>query len=299
MKRVSLCCLVLLFLVSPLSADDKSRYLELLDTQSFEELELHLRDWESRNPNDPEMFIAWFNYYLNSGRSSGMVMEKRDNQPAGSSMAISDPDTGDVIGYMYERTDYEPEMVGRGISYLNRALELYPDRLDIHFGKIKTLEDMGDYEAESRALQHAIEVSSNIGNEWFWSDYEAVQDGKAFFIGNIQDYYGHWFNDGGDSAIAAIRSTAEIQMREFPEHPYGYNNMALSHLVKNELKTALPYLLEAEALSPDDYIVINNIARVYYNLGDRESARRYFLRLRDFPNEIDQDYVERALQSLE
>ncbi|AHC16242.1 tetratricopeptide repeat protein [Salinispira pacifica] len=299
MKHVPLCCVALLCLVSSLHADDKSHYLKLLDNQSFEELELHLHDWESRNPDDPEMLIAWFNYYLNMGRTSGMVMEKRDDQPAGSSMAISDPDTGDVIGYMYEQTEYDPEMVGRGISYLNRALELYPDRLDIHFGKIKTLEDLGDYQAESRALQHAIEVSSDIANQWFWSDYEALEDGKAFFIGNIQDYYSHWFNDGGDTAIDAIRSAAETQMKEFPGHPYAYNNMALSHLVKNELEAALPYLLEAETLSPEDYIVINNIARVYYTLGDSESARRYFLRLRDFPDSINQDYVERALESLE
>jgi tetratricopeptide (TPR) repeat protein len=290
---------LMLLLAGSLFADDQSRYEELLKRGQYEELEAHLNEWETRDPENPELYIGWFNYYLNLGRSSGIALEQRSDAPEGTSMALSDPETGEIVGYMFERTSYDPEMISLAISYLNRGLELAPDRLDMHFGKIHILQEIGDFGTESEALVAALETSVRIENAWYWSNYEKVDEGRRFLLNNIQDYYQAWFSDGSDAAVQAIRRAAGRQMELYPSHPYAYNNLAISYLIRNELNEALPLLLSAETLDPQDYIIINNIARVYYNLGDWENARGYFLKLREFPDEIDQGYVDRALESID
>ena len=38
-----------------------------------------------------------------------------------------------------------PALVRRGIAYVDRGIEAYPSRLDMRFGKIRALGEIGDY----------------------------------------------------------------------------------------------------------------------------------------------------------
>ncbi len=277
--------------------DYRTAYLDLMDREEYEDLSALLEDWEKDFPKDPEMFIAWFNYYLNRNVSSGMSLQENP-PPSGEHLAITDPDTGEIMGYMCDSTTYDPEDTGMAIARLNRGLALAPDRLDMHFGKIHILQEIGDYATEAEALMACLSRSAENGNAWLWSRNEPLEEGFSFLVNNIQDYYSLWLNVGSDETLDALKEVSSLQMDLYPDHVYAYNNIAFSFLLRGSLEEGLAYLLQAEELNPDDVIVLNNIALCYVNLDDRESARRYFERLLDYPDEVERAYVEERLKNL-
>lgn len=279
-------------------ADDKSIYLDLLDNNKLEELHSHITRWEEKEPENPEMFIAYFNYYLRKGYSSGVQL---NTQPPveGQHLAITDPDTGEIVGYMYDSTSYNPEDLAMALIYLNKGLKLSPDRLDMHFGKIHILQQVQDYENQSAALIDALKQSMENNNKWYWSDNEELKDGAEFFLGNIQDYYNTWLKVRSESSLTAVKEAGIIQIQFYPNHVYGYNNVAYGHLIKGELTEALEYLLAAEKIDGDDAIVINNIALCYKNLNETEKAKTYFNKLYNYPEQVDEAYVDNMLEQLD
>jgi len=44
-----------------------------------------------------------------------------------------------------EAVRYGTALVRRGIAYVDRGIEAYPSRLDMRFGKIRALGEIGDY----------------------------------------------------------------------------------------------------------------------------------------------------------
>ena len=297
MTKLRSVILLLLTTALSLQADEKSIYLGMLNDNNLEELYTHITEWEQKEPDNPEMFIAYFNYYLKKGHSSGVALETKP-PVKGEHLAITDKETGEIVGYMYDSTSYNPEDLSNALIYLNRGLKLSPDRLDMHFGKIHILQQVKDYSSQSYALIDSLEQSNINGNKWLWADNEPIEDGAEFYLNNIQDYYQTWLNVKNDEAFKAIQRAGADQIQLYPNHVYGYNNVAYSHLLQGEITEALGYLLTAEKIDSDDAIVLNNIALCYKNLGDSEKAKVYFKKLFSYPEQIEGEYVERMLSEL-
>jgi tetratricopeptide (TPR) repeat protein len=97
-------------------------YKELFEAEKYDEALAHLQLWESAEPDNPEMFIAYYNYY-----------------------------TDDIF---------------TAIEYLDRGLDLYPDRLDMYFSKIYIFNENGYYELAGEELFSTLEISKRINNNW-------------------------------------------------------------------------------------------------------------------------------------
>jgi tetratricopeptide (TPR) repeat protein len=288
--------LVLFLLISLIYADEKSIYLNLLEEGKLEELYPHLLEWEKNDPDNPEMFIGFFNYYLHKGSQTAVAIE--ETPPAeGEHLELTD-DSGKVVGYMYDTTKYNPEDVSLALNYLNRGLIIAPDRLDMHFGKIHLLQQVKDYLHQSVALIDSLKQSNINSNFWLWSDNQQVENGAQVFLNSIQDYYQTWFNEQSEDSIKATQMASEVQMKLYPNHIYGYNNMAFSYLLTGEISRGLEYLLQAETIDKSDAIIINNIALCYKELGNTEQAILYFNKLLNYPDQVDPEYVENMINTL-
>ena len=232
----------------------RKTYKELFDAEKYDEALAHLRLWENAEPDNPEMFIAYFNYY-----------------------------TEDIFTAM---------------DYLDRGLDMYPDRLDMHFGKIYILNENGYYTMAGEELIAMLEISKRINNNWMWADNAKMPNGELFFISSIQDYYRFWLTAEAEEAYYQVKLCAEKQIELYPGNIYGYNYLAIYYLMNDKFQEGLEYLLQAEIIAPDDCTVLENIGRTYMNMENNQKAEEYFRKILEVGNEQDKMYAEYYLDLL-
>jgi hypothetical protein len=115
--------------------DYQITYETLLNGSRYSELYTHLQLWENEEPDNPEVYVAYFNYYLARNRSPGSK----------------------AAGYT---AGFKVDDVLIGVEYLNRGLVTSPERLDMHFGKIFIL-----IEVERNALLTFLGINYRIVNK--------------------------------------------------------------------------------------------------------------------------------------
>ena len=108
-----------------------------------------LRQWEASAERPAEFFVAGLNdcfrmarqslIVLGDGPGNGPTLETVD--PAGSCRELS----------LSEAVRYGTALVRRGIAYVDRGIEAYLSRLDMRFGKIRALGEIGDYDRYDEA----------------------------------------------------------------------------------------------------------------------------------------------------
>ena len=271
MKRF-LATLLALSIASVAFADERDTYLELLGKGKYEALEAHLRQWTGKEPENPELCIAWFNYYLQRNSKSGAAIGM-DIDRSKPHMVITDPETGEVVGYLGERTLYDHEDVEAAIGWLEKGIALAPDRLDMHFGLIHILADIGSVERQVEAMVRAIDTGARIGSRWLWSLDEKIPDAETIFLESMQDYYRGLYERGTDETLGALRDVSLRQIEAFPRSPHAYNLLSLYYQEVGDYEGSVGILLRALELDRRDWVIVGNLALAYENLGELEKAR--------------------------
>jgi tetratricopeptide (TPR) repeat protein len=291
--------LVFLFLLTtalPLMASDlKDTYVDLLMRGEYEELSQHLAKWEEIAPQDPELYIAYFNYYFNLGRREGVRIGTHPPEDK-EAMALKDPETGEISGYMYYDTYYDEEHIGLALDYLDEGLKRYPDRLDMHFGKVHVLGVVARYEEQKDALLEVLNISSGNGNNWLWHNGEKLDDGFGFMLENIQGRLYAYFNLEDENAGNYIIEVSEKIIELYPAVVYPYNNIAAVYYSQGDYEGAIKYFKLAEEQAPFDTIVINNIAYLSAITGDLETALEYYEKLKLYGNEEEKKLAEEQIK---
>ena len=112
------------------------RFAELMRAEDVEGQRALLAEWRATDANDPELYVAYFNFYVSESRST---MLRLDTKPGGEPMLqLQDPDTAvkEPAGYLYEETVFDREILADGFAYIDSGIARFPQRLDMRFGKI-------------------------------------------------------------------------------------------------------------------------------------------------------------------
>ncbi|GMO13454.1 MAG: hypothetical protein Ta2A_24260 [Treponemataceae bacterium] len=256
------------------SSDYKSKYTELLKSSNYDELATLLAQWEKAEPKSPEMCIAYFNYYIFRDRSDGIALTTE--KPSGQSLALTDPKTGETAGYIGGSTQYKKEDVLLGIRYLDKGMQIAPSRLDIHFGKIQMLNEIASYKDAADELYRTILLSLYTKNQWLWSDGEPFSGGETEFLNALGNYYAAWLGAGTKEALSQVKRCTDKQIELYPKSIFAYNAQAVYYVISSDNANALKMFLKAEAIDPNDSLVLMNIARLYRDMGDTAKAKEYF-----------------------
>ena len=289
----------------------KNIYEELFSKGDYEELYDHLQKWETQEPNNPELYIGYFNYYINRNRFSGIFLGEQMGSPA---LELQDPETGEIVGYISESVQYNDEDIAKALEYLDKGLGFAPNRLDMYFGKIHLLNELELYERAGSEVLSLIVFSKNINNQWLWSAYEndvsdeditsygsgkIIEDGEDVLLESLQDYYGLWLNVGTDQSLEQMRICTEKQVELYPDHIFAYNVLAVYHFLKEQYHEALSVFLKAEKINANDCIVLVNIGIVYVRIGDNQKAEEYFSKVLEIGDEADKEYARYYLDQLQ
>lgn len=296
MKQLFTILLILLIPSVFYANDFKKQYLDLLKKGDYPELLKHLNEWEKAKPDDPEMYIGYFNYYLNKERSEGITIDRK--RKMGSEIEVVDPETNVTVGYLNNSVHYNDDDIKQAFIYLNRGLELYPKRLDMHFGKIHVLNEIEDYNNMTREINWVLILSKRINNKWLWSDNKPLDNPENFMLENIQArIYGLIQSDDETNVKYAV-DLSNLLIKLYPKCIFGYSDLAVISINNADYTEAIEYLKKAESIDGKDIVIINNIAFCYSRLNDIENSRKYYKKLLKNDNPKVQQYARERLKEL-
>jgi tetratricopeptide (TPR) repeat protein len=255
-----------------------------------------LIEWEKTDNNDPELYVGYFNYYVNQARDE---MIRIDNNPQGDQvLQISDTATGKPVGYMYSEIYYHPEIVNIGFDYIEKGIQKFPNRLDMRFGKIYMYGETKDYENFTLEIIKAVTQSEINNNEWTWSNSEIVKDPQYFFLGNIQDYQLQLYNTGDDLLLDNMRRIAEAILTYYPNHVESMSNISVGYLINEDYDKAIDILQKAEKLDSKDFIILSNIAHAYKSKGDKKNAIKYYKLTKKYGDDEAKGFAKTMIKEL-
>jgi tetratricopeptide (TPR) repeat protein len=268
------------------------KYLQTDDT--IKQLEI-LKQWEGSNPRDPELYTSYFNYFFSKSKKEILTLNKE--KPEGESLVFTDS-LNQTAGYIGSQINFDELELEKGFNKISEGIELYPNRLDMRFGKIYAYGQLKKWDNFTEEIIKAVKYSKVNNNEWTWTKDEKQKDGKDFFLSSLQDYQVQLYNTGDDKLLVNMRNIASEVLKIYPNHIESLSNLALTYLITGDYNKALDPLLKAEELNPKDYIVLSNIAQGYKLKGNNEKAIEYYKKTIKYGDEEAKAYAKQQINEL-
>lgn len=273
--------------------DYKKQFDELCQVgDTTKQIEL-LKKWETEDPENPELFTSYFNYYFLMARQEFVSMSTK--QPKGESLQLQDS-TGQVAGFLGSEIVFNQNVLQKGFDKIEQGIEKYPNRLDMRFGKIYTLGQIEDWENFTKEIVKTVQYSKKNKNEWTWTNNEKRENGTEFFLSSIQDYQLTLYETENDDLLKNMRTIAEEILKIYPDHIESLSNISITFLLTGEYDKGIEALLKAEKIDPKDEVVLGNIANGYKLKGDIDNSIKYYEKILELDN---QRLVEFAKQQIE
>ncbi|MGK4568908.1 tetratricopeptide repeat protein [Flavobacterium sp. 3HN19-14] len=254
-----------------------------------------LQKWEKTNPDDPELFTSWFNYYATKSMKPLISLDKKQK---GKQSFIAKDANDSVAFYLNESTRFDADALKSGFAYINKGIAKFPERLDMRFGKTFILGKIEDYDNFTKEVIKAIEFGQKINNQWTWTDNKPVEDPLNFMLASIQDYSVQLYNTNDDAQLPNMQKIAETVLKYYPDNIESLSNLSIVQMLNKEYDKAIATLTKAEKINPKDYIVLNNLAQAYRSKGDKANARKYYELTAKYGDNDVKEFVKQQLEKL-
>ena len=261
-------------------------------------IETLLQNWEKDYPDDLDMLLGKFSYYLAKSRTETYEM-KESNRYLGNAPIISLKDSlGKDVNYFQINT-YDDELFGKATQALDKAIELNQDRLDFRLYKISALLD---YEKDSpdmalSNLKALIDYDGHSHPNWEYPGY--VSD-KALFPSLVQDCCFAFYSIGTPTSYEAFKELSEKMLSYYPTAYEYMTNIGSYYLVyKHDYKNALKIYNKVLKKNPDDYATIKNCVVLARKKKDVKLEKKYLpMLIRVTPDETEKASSQARLSSL-
>ena len=238
-------------------------------------IETLLDRWAAAYPDDSEMLIGKFSYYMDKSRTTSVVKKDQKRYLGENPVLTLKDSTGNDVYYFQEDT-FDDELFGQAQKALEKAIQLNPDRLDMRILKVASL--IG-YEKESPDMALSDLKSLIIYNEtqhpkWEYPGVEKVDE--AFFSATVQEYCYLFFRYASPVSYEAFRELAATMVSYQPSDVLFLDNLGSYYLVvKHDNKTALKYYTKVLKIKADDITAIKNIIIMARNSGNVKLEKKY------------------------
>ena len=220
-------------------------------------IETYLDKWEAAFPEDGRMLEARCNYCLWKGMTT-QVVPKDQSKYLGNKPVLALPDsTGKRVNY-FEESFYDDELFGQAMTWLDKAVELYP--LDLVYRADKITCFLA-YEKESPDMAVA-EMDKLVEQEKkshpAWVVYgEPVSEGD--FSELMSTYCVRLWNIATPQAYDAFFNLSTKLSKLYPKNSNYIDNLGSYWFVaKNNPKKAMKFYKKALKLNPSDEVAQTN-----------------------------------------
>ena len=300
MRKAVLVTAIVLLLPSLAAAQDFERKYNLLVERvgpSGVGVETLLDNWAEAQPDNDKMLTAKFNFWLTKGQGTEVVARSQKKYLGRDAMlALKDSAGTDV--YYFEVLKYDDECFREAIASVDRAIAMYPERLDFRFMKANAYIS---YERDSpdMALANLLSLVNDFktGKEKWTYDGQPADD--EFFASAMQEYCVSFYTLGTPGSYEAFRKLSEVMLGHYPDNPGFMSNLgSYNMLVMKDFKTALKYYNKVLKKHPDDYISIRNSALASRRLGNVKMEKKYLQMLVEHGTESDRIQAQARLDML-
>lgn len=247
---------------------------------------LTIDKWRAINSKDPEFIAAEFNYLLSQSIVERVVLGDDPESQEFLEMMSADSTISGNPQYLFTETTYDTVKLKKAFESINRGIYLYPNRLDMRFGKIYMLNKLKSLDIFTHEIVQTIDYGYSIQNEWKWTNNEAVVDSTKFLLMGVQEYF-QQLNESEDSSVTSYqRQICQAVLKYYPDDVVFLTNMAVTYINENNGDLGLEYLLKAEKINTKDAIVLFNIAVVYDSIKNNpKKAKVYYKKVMKYGDE--------------
>lgn len=252
------------FLASAGLAFDKKLFDSLIadiNNDNYEKVETFLSEKKTELAKDPEYYVVLLNYIGKQGITQKMTIAK--GEPGKDDFALYNKKTGEQAGFMGPRVFFDKEQIDDALKRTQSAMNYFPQRLDIHFGIVTIAQRTKNWKVVGEQIVEMLKISKQIDNKWTWGSINSMEgDPKEFLIENILPRINTLFNENKPVADQAMYDISQAMVKYYPEKIYGYSNLSVYHMVKNEYDIAETYINKALVIDPNDKVVLGNKGRL-------------------------------------
>ncbi len=275
--------------------DFQSQFKVLFEKNDIAGQEKLLQKWEKEKPDDAELYVSYFNFYLNKSRQENLSLNSKPQSK--DSLKITKEDDKNVVAYLGTEVSYEKKDFDKAIEYISKGIEKFPNRLDMRFGKTAAFGRIEDYESFTNELVKAIDYSNINKNQWLWLNGKPIENPQKMFLSTVQDYFVQIY-ETGDKNTNFLKQIAEAVLKYYPDNVENLSNLAIYYMLKEDYDNALTPLLKAEKLAPTDFIVIGNIAWAYFLKNDKKNSLKYYELLLKYGDKAAQNQAKEKIAEL-
>lgn len=262
-------------------------------------IETLLDKWESAFPEDLDMLEAKFAYYYTSCRVS-QTIDLPQPKYLGQAPVVALKDSLGVSHNYFEDYIYDEETFGKAVSYLDKAIQTYQNRLDLRFIKAAAYLE---YEKESpdmtlSFLKGLADYNGQSHPKWEYPEYDSVSADD--FISFMQDYCGSFYQLGTPSGWEAFKSLSEKMLQYYPKNTLFMTNIGTYYFAyKKDNKAALKQYNAVLKIKPDDYTAIKNCVLLARSQKDVKLQKKYLPMLVKYsPDETEKTQAQAMLSAL-
>ena len=261
-------------------------------------IETVLQNWGKDYPEDLDMLLGKFTYYLEKSRSSTYEIKDLKRYLGKDPIITLKDSLGKNVNY-FQIDNYDDELFGKATQAIDKAIELNQDRLDFRLYKISAL--LG-YEKESpdmalSNLKALIDYDGHNHPKWEYPGY--VSD-PNLFPSLMQDCCYAFFLLGTPSSYEAFKELSEKMVTYYPKAYEYTTNIGSYYLVyKHDSKTALKYYNKVLKKVPNDYATLKNFVLLARNDKNVKLEKKYLpMLIKATENETEKASYQARLSTL-
>jgi tetratricopeptide (TPR) repeat protein len=292
MTKQIILVLSILFSANGFTQNYQEEFDEICQKRQLGESKDFLDKWKKAEPDNPEMYVGLFNYYLIECNSILGNPNFLDGY-----VIASENDSIPINKILKAKTESD-SLFQIAQDYLNEGISKNPDRLDMYIGRSNTLEKRQFYTEFTRSVKSIIERHQVNSGKWLWANNEPDKKTEYEFVNIIQTYINSMFN-ANNANIKDIENTSQMLLDIYPNNYILLSNVGICKLEQQKHVEAIKYFKKGLKSKPDDMIIRFNLADTYVQLNQIEKAKEYYNYIIENGNEQYIQYAKDILQKLE
>ncbi len=248
-------------------------------------VETVLNNWEKVDSTNAKMLLGKFTYYFTKAQTPQVVM-KESRKYLGMEPILTLKDSLGRDVFYFQENVFDDELYAQAIKTADKAVALWPDRLDFRFLKANAYIA---YEKESpdmalAYLQNLVRENASGKKAW---EYDGVKVDGNFFEDAMQEYCFSFYSIGSQASREAFRTLSEQLYSLFPDNMDFLNNIGSYYLIKQDYKTALKYYDKVLKKRKDDYTAMQNALLASRRLKNAKLEKKYMTMMAKYGPEKD------------